>query len=145
GTAANAVILLLFGGESFPVPSFVSDDPVRLGSVPVRPIYIVMVIAGAVLTLGIDRLIRATAVGHMFRATLEDPEGALLLGIDTRKVITLAFGAAGALSAVAGFLVAPVIHASAFTAHDLAFYGFAGMAIGGFGSFAGALVGGVVV
>ena len=145
GTAANAVIVLLFGGESFPVPSFVTDDPVRIGSVPIRPVYIVMVAAGAILTLAIDQLIRRTALGHMFRATLEDPEGALLYGIDTRKVITLSFCAAGGLSAVAGFLVAPVIHASAFTAHDLAFYGFAGMAIGGFGSFAGALVGGVVV
>ena len=69
----------------------------------------------------------------------------MLMGIDTRRVITLVFGVAGALSAIAGFLVAPVIHASAFTAQELAFFGFAGMAIGGFGSFSGALLGGVVV
>jgi branched-chain amino acid transport system permease protein len=145
GTAANAIIAILFGGESFPVPSFVTESPVVLGNIPVRPIYIVIVVAGALLTVAIERLVRGTAIGHMFRATLEDPEGALLLGIDTRKVITISFAVAGALAAVAGFLISPVIYASAFTAHDLAFYGFAGMAIGGFGSFAGALVGGVVV
>ena len=145
GTAANAAVALLFGGESWVVPSFVSDDPLRLGSVPIRPIHVVMVVVGGGLTLLVDRIIRATALGNIFRATLEDPEGAMLMGIDTRRVITLVFGVAGALSAIAGFLVAPVIHASAFTAQELAFFGFAGMAIGGFGSFSGALLGGVLV
>jgi branched-subunit amino acid ABC-type transport system permease component len=145
GTAANAIILLLFGGDTFPVPSFISDSPISIAAIPLRPIYLVMIAAGIILTLGIDRLLRSTAIGHMFRATLEDPEGARLVGIDTRKIIGLAFAVAGGMAAIAGFLVAPVIDASAFTANDLAFYGFAGMAIGGFGSFVGALVGGIVV
>lgn len=145
GTAINAVVLLLFGGDSHPVPSFVTDEPLSLGGVPVRPLYLVMVIVGLVLTVALDRLIHATSLGHVFRATLEDPEGAALMGIDARKVIMAAFLAAGALSAVAGWLAAPVVQASAFAAHDMVFYGFAGMAIGGFGSFTGAMLGGVIV
>lgn len=145
GTAANAIIALVFGSDSHRVPSYVSDDPFALFGIPLRPIYLVMIVAGVLVTFSIEWLVRRTEIGHMFRATLEDPEGAQLLGIDTRKIIALAFGLAGAMSAVAGFLIAPVIAASAFTAQELAFYGFAGMAIGGFGSFAGALVGGLIV
>lgn len=145
GTAANAIIALLFGADSHRVASYVSDDPLTLFGIPLRPIYLVMIAVGIVVTLAIEWLVRRTEVGHMFRATLEDSEGAQLLGIDTRKVIALAFGVAGAMSGIAGFLIAPVIAASAFTAQELAFYGFAGMAIGGFGSFAGALVGGLIV
>jgi branched-subunit amino acid ABC-type transport system permease component len=144
-TAVNAGVALLFGAETRIVPSFVTDTPVHFGSIPVRPIHLVMVVVGSVLTLVLDLVIRKTSLGGIFRATLEDPEGALLMGVDTRKVILLAFGAAGAISALAGYLVAPVVHASVFTAQELAFFGFAGMAIGGFGSFSGALVGGVVV
>lgn len=145
GTGANALAALLFGSDSHPVPSYVSDSPVSLFSIPLRPTYIVMIGVGASVTLAIEWLVRRTELGHIFRATLEDPEGALLLGIDTRKVIAFAFGLAGAMSALAGYLIAPVISASAFTAQELAFYGFAGMAIGGFGSFAGALAGGAIV
>lgn len=145
GMAANAGVALLFGSDSYRVPSYVSDEPLTLLSVPLRPTYLVMIVVGAGITLTIEWLVRRTELGRMFRATLEDPEGALLLGIDTRKIIAFAFGVAGAMSGLAGYLIAPVIAASAFTAQELAFYGFAGMAIGGFGSFAGALVGGLIV
>lgn len=145
GTAANAVVLLLFGGDSYPVPSFVTDEPLHIGSLPVRPLYLVMVVVGVAVTVAFDRLVHRTSMGHLFRATLEDPEGAALMGIDTRKVILSAFVAAGGLSALAGWLAAPLLQASAFAAHDMVFYGFAGMAIGGFGSFAGAMLGGVIV
>jgi branched-subunit amino acid ABC-type transport system permease component len=145
GTAANAAVALLFGSDSYRVPSYVSDNPIMLFSVPLRPTYLVMIAIGLAVTAVVDWVIRNTTIGHVFRATLEDPEGAQLLGIDTIKVITSAFALAGAMSAIAGYLIAPVIAASAFTAQELAFFGFAGMAIGGFGSFSGALAGGSIV
>jgi branched-chain amino acid transport system permease protein len=144
-TAANAIIALLFGGDSHAVPSYVSDQPIMLFSIPLRPTYLVMVSVGAAVTIAIEIVLRRTQIGHVLRVTLEDAEGAQLLGIDTRKVIISVFGLAGGLSALAGYLIAPVTAASAFVAQDLAFYGFAGMAIGGFGSFGGALIGGVIV
>ncbi len=145
GTGMNAVAALLFGSDSYRVPSYVSEAPIHLLSIPLRPTYLVMIAMGIGTTMAVDWAVRRTEIGHMFRATLEDPEGAQLLGIDTRKIIALAFGLAGAMSGLAGFLIAPTIGASAFTAQELAFYGFAGMAVGGFGSFAGSLVGGLVV
>jgi branched-subunit amino acid ABC-type transport system permease component len=145
GTGVNAAIALIFGSDSYRVPSYVSEAPIQLLSIPLRPTYLVMIATGIGITLTVEWLVRRTEIGHMFRATLEDPEGAQLLGIDTRKIIALAFGLAGAMSGLAGFLIAPTIGASAFTAQELAFYGFAGMAIGGFGSFAGSLAGGLIV
>lgn len=145
GLAANAIAAMLFGGDSYRVPSYVTESPVLAFSIPVRPIYVVMIGVGLAMTFLTEWIVRRTAIGHVFRATLEDPEGAQLLGINTRKVMALTFGVAGLLSALAGFLIAPVTSASAFSAHELAFYGFAGMAIGGFGSFIGALIGGLIV
>ena len=145
GIAANGIAALLFGADSYPVPAYVSDIPILLGPIPLRRTYLLIVGAGTVVTLALDWIVRRTSVGHVFRATLEDPEGALLLGIDTRLVIALSFATAGAMSGIAGMLIAPVISASAYTAQDLAIFGFAAMAIGGFGSFAGALLGGAIV
>jgi branched-subunit amino acid ABC-type transport system permease component len=145
GLALNAVAEMLFGGDSQRVVSYVTESPVVIFSVPVRPVYIVMIAVGVVVTATIEWVVRRTSVGRVFRLTLEDPEGATLLGIDTRKTIVLTFVAAGAMSALAGYLIAPVTSASPFAAHELTFYGFAAMAIGGFGSFLGALTGGLVV
>lgn len=145
GTGVNALVALLFGSDSYRVPAYVPEDPLVLFGIPLRPTYLVMIAVGASVTIGVELMVRRTSLGHMLRVTLEDPDGALLLGIDTKKVIALAFGLAGAMSGLAGFLIAPAIGASSFTAQELAFYGFAGMAIGGFGSFAGSLAGGVVV
>lgn len=144
-TALGAATALVFGGDSQLVKSYVGDAPVHFASIPVRPIYLLVIASAAGVTLAIEWVLRNTAAGTVFRMTLEDPEGARLLGIDTGRVILATFALAGALSTLTGFLAAPVVSASAFNAHDLAFLGFAGMAIGGFGSFMGALVGSVVV
>jgi len=145
GLAINAVAEMLFGGDPQRVISYVTESPIFIFSIPVRPTYIVMIVAGILATVAIEWVVRRTSIGHIFRLTLEDPEGATLLGIDTRKTIILTFAAAGVMSALAGYLIAPVTSASPFAAHELAFYGFAAMAIGGFGSFLGALTGGLVV
>lgn len=145
GTGVNALVALLFGSDSYRVPPYVPEDPLHLFGIPLRPTYLVMIAVGTLVTLGVELMVRRTSVGHVLRVTLEDPEGARLVGIDTKKVIALSFALAGAMSGLAGFLIAPTIGASAFTAQELAFYGFAGMAIGGFGSFAGSLAGGLVV
>lgn len=145
GLAVNALAALLFGGDSYRVPSYVTDDPLVIGGLPIRPAYLLMVAVGIAATVTIDLTVRHTSIGHVFRITLEDPEGARLQGIDIRRTIVITFAIAGAMSALAGLLIAPVTAASAFTAHELSFFGFAGMAIGGFGSFLGGLAGALLV
>ena len=145
GIGVNALVALVFGSDTYRVPTYVPEDPLLMFGIPLRPTYLVMIAVGTLVTFGVEFIVRRTSVGHMLRVTLEDPEGAQLVGIDTKKVIALSFALAGAMSGVAGFLIAPTIGASAFTAQELAFYGFAGMAIGGFGSFAGSLAGGLIV
>jgi branched-subunit amino acid ABC-type transport system permease component len=145
GTAVNAIAAQLFGPDPHRVAPYLSDSPIIFLGIPLRPIYLAAIAIGGAVTITIEIVIRRTELGRIFRATLEDPEGARLLGINTRTVVLSAFGLGGAMAALAGFLIAPITAASAFNALDLAFFGFAGMAIGGFGSFAGALVGGVMV
>lgn len=144
GLAANAGIALVFGSDTKKVSPMVSDIPILLAGIPLRPTYLIIIACGLVVTFLIELVIRRTRVGQIFRVTLEDPEYAQLTGINTNLVIAVTFVVAGALAALAGFLIAPVIGASAFAGQNLAFAGFAAMAIGGFGSFAGALIGGLI-
>jgi branched-subunit amino acid ABC-type transport system permease component len=136
---------LVVGSDPQPVRSYVSTQPIFLGPVPVRPIYLVMIAATVIVALTIDNVLRRTMLGFTLRAVLEDPEGASLVGINTPRVIRRVFAAAGVLSAIAGYLVAPVTQASPFVADEVGLFAFAAMTIGGFGSFGGALAGGIIV
>src|SRR5207245_1833141 len=68
-----------------------------------------------------------------------------LLGIDVVPVVSVAFVVAGALATVAGWLLVPLTSANVFVGERLALLGFVAMALGGFGSFRGAIVGGLLV
>ncbi len=136
---------LLVGPDEQPVRSYVSTHPVFLGPIPIRPIYLVMAAAALVVALTTDTVLRRTMLGFTLRAVLEDPEGASLAGVDTPQVVRWIFAVAGVLAGVAGYLIAPVTQASPFVADQLGLYAFAAMTIGGFGSFAGALAGGLIV
>ncbi|WP_103379941.1 branched-chain amino acid ABC transporter permease [Pseudonocardia dioxanivorans] len=143
--AVDAVVALLFGADPRHVPSYVSEDPISIAGLPVRPLYLLM-IAISLVTVGVLMTVVArTSLGRTFRITLEDPDGAALLGINVRRVVRWAFVMAGALAGMAGVLIAPIASASAFTSLPFVFASFAAMAIGGFGSVTGTLVGGGLV
>jgi branched-chain amino acid transport system permease protein len=145
GMAANALAAILFGTNIFPVDSFVSPNPVVVHGVPIRPVYIVMPIVVIGVALAVELMLRYTEFGIVTRAVIASNEGASLAGINVTRVVQSAFIASGIMAAVAGFLFAPVLSASAFVGESVMLFGFAAIAIGGFASFRGALIGGLLV
>jgi branched-chain amino acid transport system permease protein len=145
GLALNGVIALAFGSITVPVPSYVSSNPIVVKGVPINPLYVAMVAATLLVVIAMEIMLRKTRTGLILRATVQDREGASLVAIHVTKVTLRAFAIAGVLAAIAGFLVAPETSASAFVAPQFTLYGFAGMAVGGLGSFMGAIVGGVII
>jgi branched-chain amino acid transport system permease protein len=104
------------------------------------------VLAGAtvivtLLWLFVDR----TLLGKAVIATAANRLAARLTGIDTRRVVDLSFAVSAAIGAVAGILITPI----ALTSYDagtlLALKGFAAAMLGGIGSAAGAVVGGLLI
>jgi branched-subunit amino acid ABC-type transport system permease component len=145
GLVLVAVASLYFGVDEHAMPPYVSSEITYWGPVPVRPMFVLMLVSAAVVTAVLDRVIVASRLGIVLRAVIVDPEGAALLGIDVPRVVALAFAVAGALAVVAGFLLVPFTSASVFVGDRLALFGFVAMAIGGFGSFRGAVAGGIAV
>lgn len=145
GLAMNAVIALAFGPETYPVRAYVSGRAFRVLGLYIQPIYIVMAIVVVVIMLVFELFLRRTGFGVVMRATFADLEGASLAGVAVNRVIIRAFAVGCGLAALAGFLIAPITSASAGIADSLSFYGFAAMAIGGYGSFMGAALGGFIV
>ncbi len=145
GIAGNALAAILFGTIVWPVDSYVSANPVVVDGIPIRPVYIVMTVVGIVLAIAVELVLRYTQFGIVTRAVISSNEGASLMGISVVRVVQTAFVASGIMAALIGFLSAPVLSASPFVGESVMLFGFAAIAIGGFASFRGAVIGGLIV
>lgn len=146
GLAFNSIISLGFGDANvLPVRFYVSESPINFLGIHIRPIYLVMFLTTLGLVVVFEFISRATPAGLVMRAVFNDVEGAALAGISINRAVRWVFVVGCLLAALAGFLVAPLTFAQTGIANQYAFFGFAAMAVGGYGSFAGAVIGGLLV
>jgi branched-chain amino acid transport system permease protein len=102
--------------------------------------------AGAVgFGLGLVALLRATLTGRAVRAMMQSPTGALLVGIQVRRLHPMVFGAGLALAGVAGALLSMVFEIAPSMGEPYTVTALIVIALGGFGSVAGSLVGGLLL
>ncbi len=80
------------------------------------------------------------------RATAQDPDAAMLMGININRTIALTFALGGAMAGAAGLLY---LEAVGSTRYDLGFQlglvAFTAAVLGGIGNLTGAVIGGVVI
>ncbi|MCB1462853.1 MAG: branched-chain amino acid ABC transporter permease [Nitratireductor sp.] len=144
-TFLDGTVSLIWGNQPLAVSFPLGGNAIDLlgGRVyPIEPILILLVI---VIVLADFWISRRFLVGLALRAMSEDPEAAQLRGVNIRAMAFGAFVAAGALAGAAAVFVGPKTFAVSTLGDSLALKGFVALAIGGFGSMPGALVGGAAV
>jgi len=105
-----------------------------------------LVIAAAIVTMvALHLLLKRTMVGMSIEAMAQDREGALLVGIDTRRVAMITFAISGALAAIAGSLIAPTLLVFPNMGELVILKAFVIVILGGMGSVPGAILGGYVL
>lgn len=88
---------------------------------------------------------RFTPLGLAMRAAAQNAASSRLVGINVGRMLMLGWGLAGAIGAVAGMMVAPVVFLDPNMMTGVLLYAFAGALIGGIDSPAGAVLGGFIV
>lgn len=88
---------------------------------------------------------RFTRFGLAMRAAAFAPQSSLLCGIPVPLMLTLGWGGASAIGAVAGMMVAPVVYLDTNMMSGVLLYAFAGALLGGLSNPWGAVLGGVLV
>jgi branched-chain amino acid transport system permease protein len=101
---------------------------------------------GAFLTTGaVYVLIHRTRVGGALQATAEDREAAALMGIDTDRMFTLAWGIGAATAGIAGSLLSTFFYIFPEVGGIFGLIAFVAVTLGGFGNVAGAFVAGILI
>lgn len=86
-----------------------------------------------------------TKIGKAMRATSQNPEAAVIRGIDTDRVYVTTFAISGALAAAAGVVYGTLFQVSPTMGLLPLLKAFAAVIIGGLGSVTGALLGGLLI
>jgi branched-chain amino acid transport system permease protein len=130
-----------------PVPRIVDREVVFtvLGA-EVKTDQLVIFIAAVVMMVALDQLVARTRIGRGIRATAQDPEAAVLMGVDINTIVRLTFLLGGAMAGVAGVLYAMEFENLRYNiGFVLGIKAFTAAVLGGIGNIRGALLGGVVL
>jgi len=106
---------------------------------------IVAIIASCFFIFATSIFISRTQRGRNWRAISQCLDGAEVVGVNVRKESLLAFGFSVALAAAAGAIISPLFLLSPIMGGDPLVKGYEIIAIGGLGSIAGSLVGGIIL
>ena len=134
----------LFGYTIKQFPSPFSPDAWYGGALmsphEVGAIFVTLVVVGLLFSF-----FRFTSVGLAMRAAAQNPESSRLVGINVNRMLMLGWGLAGAIGAVGGMMVAPVVFLDPHMMMGVLLYAFAGALIGGIDNPVGAVIGGFLV
>jgi branched-chain amino acid transport system permease protein len=97
------------------------------------------------MSAGVFAIIQHTPIGLRIRAITDDPGMAEALGINTQWLLTLVFGAAAGLAAVAGGLGAPIFAVHPDMGSGILLDSFLAVILGGLGNLPGTAIGALFV
>jgi branched-chain amino acid transport system permease protein len=138
---------MLFGAHVQSFPAAYSRVDLTTGGTPLYfsrfDIFTVASVIGVMLLLFL--LFQHTTLGLRMRAAAFSPQVARMLGIRVGRLLTLGWGIAAVLGALAGLLAAPVLFLYPSNMDDILVFGFTGAIIGGLESPLGAVIGALAV
>jgi branched-chain amino acid transport system permease protein len=137
--------LLAVGTAPQKIAGPVTNAPVFLGPVVLTKMRLFAVAVCAVLILAAHLLIQRTRLGRAMRATFQDPMAARLAGIRTGNVYAATFALGTIISALAGMLLGAIYSAQVSVGGLVTMKAFVVVILGGMGSFAGAIAGGLIL
>ncbi|MFL5755282.1 MAG: branched-chain amino acid ABC transporter permease [Chloroflexota bacterium] len=130
---------------AFPSPDLLSGV-VTIGAITIPKVNLVSFVIGIVLLGLLSVFVTRTTLGLSMRAAAEDLGAAQLMGIKVNRVVAVAFAIGSGLAAVAGLLFAVQAgQINPYIGFTPVLKAFIAAVIGGFGSIAGAVLGGYVL
>jgi len=140
-------VLLAQTSDFLPFPSLLPDLDFLKPYIPfIGPMELIIVLVTAMIMVLLTLLIKFTKMGKAMRATAQDRDMAMLVGVNVNRVISSTFIIGSALAAIGGVLIASHIGRINFYIGFIAgIKAFAAAVLGGIGSIPGAVLGALIL
>lgn len=136
---------IVFDKTFHSLPPLFGGGPIHIGGATILPQSLVVLASAAVIVVVLWLFIGRTLLGKAVAATAANRLAARLIGINTKRIVDFSFAVSAAIGAIAGILITPITLTSYDAGTLLALKGFAAAMLGGIGSAAGAVAGGLLL
>jgi branched-chain amino acid transport system permease protein len=141
----RGVLNMTWGSDTRPFPVLFSQEPFRLGPVPVSPVHLWSFVTVLVLLAAFSLFFRFSRTGMAMRATADNQQVAQSLGVSVKWIFALSWCIATVVSALGGIILGSVRGGVDFSLADLGLKVFPVVILGGLDSVQGAIIGGVLI
>jgi branched-chain amino acid transport system permease protein len=137
--------LVLMTADLRDVPPLFGGEPIRIGPLYLRAELVLGFFMSAAITLALMVFIRRSYIGKAIRATVQDPDAAMLMGINVPRLFLLTFAGGSALVGLAGCIMLPLYSTFPTVGLNFVLIAYVIVVLGGMGSIEGAFLGGICV
>lgn len=138
--------MLIWGRNYHAFPPILPTSQHDVLGATITSLQVAIVIIAGLMMISLTLLIQRTRLGRAMRATSENPAIAQLMGVNINQIISFTFIIGSALAAVAGLMVsANYSIAHYYMGFTLGLKAFTAAVLGGIGSLAGAMLGGILL
>lgn len=145
GMVLTEIIRFIFQSDYKSVVTSYSSEFIYLGEISFNQAMVVAFLIAVILTLILFFFLLKTDIGRSVRATAQNKDAALLMGINAEWITIFTYGLGSALAAAAGSLLLPIYYLFPDIGGPFTLKAFIITILGGMGSTVGAIVGGVVL
>jgi len=136
---------LVWGKDDRILPAFSGENPINLAGVMLVPQNLWCWAVTLVAVAALQQFYARTVTGKALRACAHDPVTAALMGVGVKRMVLITFAFSGALGALAGVVITPLIFTNYEIGVLLGLKGFCAAILGGINSITGAVVGGLLI
>jgi branched-chain amino acid transport system permease protein len=137
--------LMAFGPDAHGVMTDYQLDSIELGPLLIDTVRVYAAIAALISSALLIVFFRSTLIGKAIRACADNNLGAKVIGLPVDRLYALTVGLGAACVAVAGTMLVLMMEVTPGLGPAFTLLGFVIVIVGGLGSTAGALVGGVLI
>jgi branched-chain amino acid transport system permease protein len=137
--------LAVAGPDSRAVQLDSQFDSYEVGPLLLDAVRVHAAIAATVIALLLWLFFTRTRTGKAIRAAADNHMGALVVGLDVRRLYAVTFGIGAACVGAAGALMITVVPVTPFLSAEYTLLAFVIVIVGGLGSMTGALLGGLLI
>jgi branched-chain amino acid transport system permease protein len=139
------VLLIVFGPDAQNVQTSYSYDSFQIGKLIIDATKLYAGLAAIVVAAGLFAFFRYTALGTAIRACADNYTGALVVGLDVKRLYALTFGLGAACVGAAGSMLLLIFDVTPAAGPAYTLLAFVIVITGGLGSMPGALIGGILI